>query len=241
MSQVDASRSFMSRVDASRNFMSRVDANNNFTSTLLTPTKYPSDAYQVPFRRRPPSRNYMSWVDASRNFMFVQGPRSLGSVWAFLCRGRDQRLYTKMPKQRGWSSALLRHEATIHPEASKYFVSLHREARKHSVFTNSRHARIHHPPRSVEVACALLKVKVLETVPHCQAQVRFPRRCPARARYTPRGRTSRPWQAPLCPSLSPSLSLCLLSPPHSLSPPSPPLAPSLSPPFHFGFGISSIH
>ena len=31
--------------------MSRVDASVNFTSTLLTPTTYPFDAYQVPFRR----------------------------------------------------------------------------------------------------------------------------------------------------------------------------------------------
>ena len=30
-------------------------------------------------------------------------------------------------------------------------------ARRHSLFTNSRHARIHHPPGSIQVACARLK------------------------------------------------------------------------------------
>ena len=39
-----------------------------------------------------------------------------------------------------------------------------------------------------------LKVKVLDTAPHSQVQLRSPRRCPGRARYSPRGRTGRPQQ-----------------------------------------------
>ena len=39
-----------------------------------------------------------------------------------------------------------------------------------------------------------LKVKVLDTAPHSQVQLRSPRRCPGRTRCSPRGRTSRPRQ-----------------------------------------------
>ena len=39
-----------------------------------------------------------------------------------------------------------------------------------------------------------LKVKVLNTAPHSQVQLRSPRRCQGRARYSHRGRTGRPQQ-----------------------------------------------
>ena len=41
---------------------------------------------------------------------------------------------------------------------------------------------------------SFLKVKVLNSAPHNQVQLRFPRRCPGRTRYSPRGRTGRPQQ-----------------------------------------------
>ena len=39
-----------------------------------------------------------------------------------------------------------------------------------------------------------LKVKVLVTAPHNEVQIRSPRRCQGRARYSPSGRTGRPQQ-----------------------------------------------
>ena len=39
-----------------------------------------------------------------------------------------------------------------------------------------------------------LKVKVLGFAPHSQVQQRSPRGCSSQARYSPKGRTGRPWQ-----------------------------------------------
>ena len=39
-----------------------------------------------------------------------------------------------------------------------------------------------------------LKIKIVSTAPHTQVQIRSPRKCPGRAKCSPRGRTGRPRQ-----------------------------------------------
>ena len=50
------------------------------------------------------------------------------------------------------SPILAMHESSIHQEAFKYLVLS--ATRTHSLFTNPRHARIHHPPRGIQAARA---------------------------------------------------------------------------------------